>query len=179
MVLISNFKDYYDYLTGIYGVDPLVVYDRRPAHWSYGGAPQPSSVYSSTKFLESFHVGDSEVLSFYICGKLHPVLYHKGKLYADPETMKRIVVENRETARELSTKLWNAYGVDREGTNNKRWGRYNKYWLYSRHKDKGLEEKINEKCNSPIVLTYGHDTHINPKLDGLESRRSIPRKRCT
>lgn len=29
MKIIDNKKDYYDYLSGIYGVDDLVVYDRR------------------------------------------------------------------------------------------------------------------------------------------------------
>lgn len=29
MKIISKYKDYYDYLTGIYGVDPLLVLDRR------------------------------------------------------------------------------------------------------------------------------------------------------
>jgi len=29
MKIIDNKKDYYDYLSGIYGIDNLIVYDRR------------------------------------------------------------------------------------------------------------------------------------------------------
>lgn len=29
MKIIDNKKDYYDYVSGVYGIDPYVVYDRR------------------------------------------------------------------------------------------------------------------------------------------------------
>ena len=29
MIIIDNKKDYYDYLSGVYGIDNLIVYDRR------------------------------------------------------------------------------------------------------------------------------------------------------
>jgi hypothetical protein len=29
MKILSKYKDYYDYLTGIYGEDPLIILDRR------------------------------------------------------------------------------------------------------------------------------------------------------
>lgn len=64
MKIISKYKDYYDYLVGIYGQDDKVIYDRR--------SPNP------------FHKGFalySCVLEFFICNKKYTVFSWKNHFY--------------------------------------------------------------------------------------------------
>lgn len=51
MKILSAYKDYYDYLTGIYGEDPLLVLDRRDHK-------QPSSI-SLEEFKPTSQIGDN------------------------------------------------------------------------------------------------------------------------
>lgn len=51
MKIISNFKDYYDYLSGIYGVDDRIVYVRNTI---------PSGEYKTTHHL--YHGGESSII---------------------------------------------------------------------------------------------------------------------
>lgn len=60
MKIISNYKDYYDYLVGIYGVDQKVVYDRR---------------FSGNPFDQSTFVGH-----LFVLGKHYLVMPQKGAL---------------------------------------------------------------------------------------------------
>lgn len=61
MRIISKYKDYYDYLTGLYGVDDKVVLDRRG-----GTSVEPS---------------DGHVVKLYICGLVYTGVYDNGKYY--------------------------------------------------------------------------------------------------
>lgn len=62
MKIISKYKDYYDYLTGIYGIDEKLVLDR-------------------TKFAttETRPLGEDNKISFVICGYLIECLYKDGE----------------------------------------------------------------------------------------------------
>lgn len=64
MKIISKYKDYYDYLSGVYGVDEKVVLDRREG----GGG-------SLSYFLDNSHV------KLYLCGMVYDGLYFKGSFY--------------------------------------------------------------------------------------------------
>lgn len=61
MKIISKFKDYYDYLVGIYGEDPKVVYDRRNPEYV---------VTELTTLEEGWH-------TFYIGGRVVSMYYDK------------------------------------------------------------------------------------------------------
>lgn len=63
MNIISKFKDYYDYLSGIWGVDPLLTYVRQ------GG------------FKDTFTYFNTSKVKVYIGGMLIEGFYHKGKFY--------------------------------------------------------------------------------------------------
>lgn len=65
MKIISNFKDYYDYLTGIYGIDPKVVYERK---------------------LEVYNPSDIMYLS--VLGKKYLYVRHNNKVYITLEELK-------------------------------------------------------------------------------------------
>lgn len=63
MRIISKFKDYYDYLQGIYGVDEKLILDRTDfQHLSY----TPSNNQIST-----FYIGEYKVQGVWINGKIH------------------------------------------------------------------------------------------------------------
>ena len=42
MKILSNYKDYYDYLTGVYGEDPLIVLDRTKYNQPFWEIPSQS-----------------------------------------------------------------------------------------------------------------------------------------
>jgi len=79
MKIISKYTDYYDYLTHIHGVDPVLVYDRRGNDYdiaNFSGTlyqdDQPSTYYSSVKSY-----------IFYICNKKYTLFVYRGKYYFD------------------------------------------------------------------------------------------------
>ncbi len=62
MKIISKYKDYYDYLTGIYGIDEKLILDR-------------------TEFHITQYRKDNTMITFYICGYRIDGLYRGGKFY--------------------------------------------------------------------------------------------------
>ena len=63
MKIISKYKDYYDYLSGIYGEDPKIVLDRRDY------------------YTPIFYDHQTTTLKLYICGWVIEGLYEKGTFY--------------------------------------------------------------------------------------------------
>lgn len=63
MHIISKFKDYYDYLKGIYGVDSKLVLDR------------------TSFFNMPYKPMEGQKLVFFICGKVVECLYAKGDFH--------------------------------------------------------------------------------------------------
>jgi len=66
MKIISKFKDYYDYLVGIYGIDEKLVLDR-------------------TDFTITSSYSDDSKVTFYICGLIIDGLYRNNKFYYGKE----------------------------------------------------------------------------------------------
>ncbi len=67
MKIISKYKDYYDYLSGIWGEDPKIILDRRK-HQQY----------------EFFNNEDDKIGSIFLCGYQIDFVYKKGKfIYLD------------------------------------------------------------------------------------------------
>ena len=66
MKIIAKYKDYYDFLQGIYGVDEKLVYDRRDG----------VSINERTALLYP-QDGDRVVIS--AAGKTYPAIFHEGK----------------------------------------------------------------------------------------------------
>lgn len=74
MKLISKYKDYYDYLVGIYGIDEKLAYDRR-----FPRIVVESDVYSSE--LEPVNA------KFFICNTIFSFWKYKGKWHHTPEEL--------------------------------------------------------------------------------------------
>ncbi len=66
MKIISKFKDYYDYLQGIYGIDEKLILDR-------------------TKFVNCYPYGENAVARFFICGMVIEGLFRDGKFWYGKE----------------------------------------------------------------------------------------------
>jgi hypothetical protein len=62
MKIISKYKDYYDYLVGIYGVDEKLILDR-------------------TDFVLTSKLTNKSKVTFYICGYIIDGYYIDGKFY--------------------------------------------------------------------------------------------------
>ena len=77
MYVKSNYKDFYDFLQGIYGVDPKVVYERicqtkKDDKWVKSGVYKP------------MHIEFPKEYRFYmlaICGTIYCVFYYNNKFY--------------------------------------------------------------------------------------------------
>lgn len=77
MKLISKYKDYYDYLVGVYGIDEKLVYDRRFKTLITRGDvtsyfDEPIDVY------------------FHICNFRYDFWFYRGKWYHTPEELKEM-----------------------------------------------------------------------------------------
>jgi len=84
--IISKFKDYYDFLTGIYGVDPLIVLDRLDFSMPIFRNFPPS---------KAFPDGDIEEgkLRLYIGGFYIEAYYNGDKIYYGEELKQFAIVE--------------------------------------------------------------------------------------
>jgi len=78
MKIISKYKDYYDYLTGIYGIDDKLILDR-------------------TEFYNSNIPIFDKKITFIICGLIIDGLFHDGKFYYGE--ILRTFVERRKSER--------------------------------------------------------------------------------
>lgn len=68
MRILGKYKDYYDYLQGIYGVDPLQIFDRR---------------YEDMLIRKPDEEGLKKLISkrFFVAGKSYDMHYYNGKSY--------------------------------------------------------------------------------------------------
>ena len=72
MKIISKHKDYYDYIVGIYGEDPNLVYDRRVRN-----IKRFDVIVDSPRVLTP--------IKFFICGLIYNVYYFREKFYCTAE----------------------------------------------------------------------------------------------
>ena len=72
MIIVSKVKDYYDYLSGVYGIDEKLVFDRRYENYLLPTEPIP---FSGKRIIEPTKY------TFAICGELFEVFFFNGKCY--------------------------------------------------------------------------------------------------
>lgn len=80
MKIISKYKDYYDYVAGIYGIDQTIVYERKVEgyNWLLKEAFNPD-------LSQSFPTKSALIA---ICGTLYFCFIHEGKHYFGDDIMK-------------------------------------------------------------------------------------------
>ena len=173
MKIISTYKDYYDYLSGIWGVDPLIVLDRRR--------------FSIPFFLKS----ETGKLEFYIAGYKVDGLYKEGHIYFGEE-LNQFDCDLK--TKERKFKYWNLSGKE-DYLNSKLEDIVivitNSERFYMNHIDNHILSKkvipdihnLNEKYNCPIFLAnkanYGEhsfefDNYPYPILRDLNIPSILP-----
>lgn len=155
MKIISKYKDYYDYLQGIYGIDEKIVY-RRSTYNPFSIGDGVNSY--KPHFLVDKLSNANKIIpyTFAICGKLYSVMWCAGKLVTSHKEL-----EIRKS--ELNLTSVNGYADYLKG---------------SVHF--GRSTNVNADLNCPIVLLnndrWGRVTNkgvLNPKLSDFEFNRVI------
>lgn len=129
MRILSNFKDYYDYIAGRYGIDQSIIYERvgetRSSQydetWSKTGIYKPNFVLYpyDPKFFPAPLMPDystekrDQVYSYFIaiCGILYCVYRHNGKFYYGDEVMQVI-------PKQIYKSKWRKYAFETKHYNN-------------------------------------------------------------
>jgi len=164
MKIISKYKDYYDYLQGIYGIDEIMVYDRRVNH--------------PYKFDDLSITEDTiETITFAICNKKFVLYYYGDKFYHTPEELVELHKIETEIATSKHRRLYYGYGhaTDLSSATIK----YNK---------ENCSTNINKKLRQPVLIQvmrggefiipkgkYHPDEHWSlPILDTFKVAKYIP-----
>jgi len=79
MLIKSNYKDYYDYISGIYGIDPKVVYHRVCASPHDDG--KNKVVWNKTGMFKPSYSDDYACYILAICGQFYVSYYFAEKFY--------------------------------------------------------------------------------------------------
>lgn len=133
MKIISKHKDYYDYLQGIYGIDELMVYDRRRENL----IRHQDVVYLSDRDKVVSH-------QFAICNKMWTFYEYKGKTYHTVEELVKLDTILRKSGDERDEFL--RYGS---------WSRYGKNALESakiRYAEVNGETNVNKEVRQPVLI---------------------------
>ncbi len=142
MKIISNYKDFYDFLIGQYGIDPKVVYERvcmtkngydKDTKWSKTGLYKPSYITAPSEQEISPYYQPSSPVEFApiaICGRIYCVYIYNKKFYFG---------DNYEALEKIKSKIQKTYR-----------GVYNTNLGYSEYHLRPTD--INEKENCPVCL---------------------------
>jgi hypothetical protein len=146
MKIISKYKDYYDYLSSIWGIDEKLVLDRRET--------------------ENYCLIDNTIFRLYIAGYIIEGLMKDDKFYYGNNL-------RQFTEKEYRYKYLRGFDNKRDYKKSisiKING--NLYYIYFEIvKDK---ENINEKNNCPILINLGNKFKKYPKLDNFKLGSFIP-----
>lgn len=151
MKILTKYKDYYDYLTGIYGVDPKLILDRRE------GYSNPINIYQ--------HEIDKEYkITLVICGRRIEGYRYQNKIYYGQDL---IQFKNAENSKWDGIK-YNYITIRKEN--------YSRHY----NTKLALEpiegfDIINKQYNCPILIEKGINNYEKfPKLEELNLASFIP-----
>ncbi len=173
MKIISKFKDYYDYLTGIYGVDPLVIYNRRPQFiesnftHQYGGLQIGDAKDCGIISGEDHYMFGAAWLNFYVCNRLFRVFHYNGQYYTSTKDLIPIYnkmpdgIDKQELKRHLPQQPKELSRRKRR----RKWGGY--------ETEDNKPITLNTDLNCPIILVYFNTIYLNPKLEYFGIARFI------
>ena len=155
MLIQSNFKDFYDYLQGVYGIDEKVVYERicyssvnSKGEWQKTGLYKPQYLASEEcKY---------EVCLLAICGTLYHVYIINSKFYfglnkndfKEGKYAHILKLLPKEKHKQFASDLHDNSSYYRDGDTTK-----DKYNL--------TPTDLNEKHNCPVLLVRGYDSYHN------------------
>ncbi len=181
MKIISKFKDYYDYLTGVYGVDPLVIYNRRPqsTYTDFNSYHNIINGWNADKLRDCLVVnGENKFmfsdgwLYFFICNKRYMVFCYRYKFYATKEECQWLYDRMPESDENIKTELGRFLPQRPQKVSN----RSKRRARYTHFDDKEKPITINTEVNCPSVLIYHNEIYFNPKLESFGIAKLIPPK---
>jgi hypothetical protein len=160
MKLISNFKDYYDWVIGAkYGIDPKVVYERIPMEVNrHGGKPEKTGLHVPYQLADP-NRKDITTFRLHVCGRSYLVLWFEGKFHineAATALQRRLARENnrqRSRAYYRQVEQWGDELGDKFPTTRQQW--------YD------TPTPLNAEFNCPVILedTLWRSTlHLNVRL---------------
>lgn len=151
MKIISKYKDYYDYLSGIYGVDPKLILDRRE------GLHDPISKYEHEK-------SKTGKITLIICGKLIEGYRFENKIFYGQD-----IKQFQNTKNSKHNNLDYPYITISDNS----WSRYKDY-TYALEPVEGYSN-ITEKYECPVLIKSGWNSFTKfPKLSELDLASFIP-----
>jgi len=140
MKIISKYKDYYDYLNGIWGEDPKIILDRRINH-------QPS-----------FYPQDDKFGSIFFCGDQIDFVYKNGNFIYLEE------LEKHYGKAYFPFSYWRKFNGVNDGRKRVHVGDR----LEAFTEIVPDEKQHNLKLNCPIILKFGINEYHYPKLTDLD-----------
>lgn len=140
MKIISKYKDYYDYLTGIYGIDELAVYDR--------------TKHQLNMLEPDFNSLDPIRYDIAICNQIYVVYLYKNNFYHTVDELielDKLLIQNNK-----NTITW----IKKSVINNIVHKHYE-----NRFKSENKKTNINKKLRQPILISiysrYNMEKHID------------------
>lgn len=133
MKIISKWKDYYDYLSGIYGIDELMVYDRRGLFSKHDTA-------TDWRYVEH---------KFAICNNLYTMFEYKGEFYHTYEEILQLDRLLREDRKQT------VLGYYRDDTPD-HWSREESWW-----KKHNCPINVNKKFRQPLLHSTRYSSEFN------------------
>lgn len=124
MKIISKYKDYYDYLSGVWGEDPKLILER------------------TKEFIwDSPSTKSKHVLTFVIGGNMIQ-LYYSGENYYFGKDLKQFDTSNKWNNKEGHYRINIGYEDERQN------------YMYAANGVKSGYEFLNDKYNCPVLYTY-------------------------
>jgi hypothetical protein len=151
MYILSKYKDYYDYLTGIYGVDKKLILDRRNT--------------------DSCHIYNK--ITLYIAGYVIEGIYFNNKFYYG-EDLRKYIVDKSNINQWWKKWKWLSRHVlrDYDKSYHIKFKDVEDWFYLEPIKDK---KDINQKYNCPIIIKNSFNNYCKyPKLEDLGLASFIP-----
>lgn len=138
MKIISKHKEYYDHLTGIYGIDEVMVYDRR----SEFPIEKPSDFSTTTKEVNSYR--------FAVCGNIYVLYHYMDKFYHTPEELIDLDIaldrDGRKVIHHLHKEHKSRYYSDKP-VSVRAQSAYNS--------NNGIKTNVNNELRMPVLISIG------------------------
>lgn len=146
MKIISKAKDYYDYLSGIYGIDEQIVYDRRNFEEPFGNLSK-----FPTKFY-NHHLEKNEQTNF--------VLLEIGNIHYLFKTYEYITNRNVDKFYKKEHELVYKYKIDKKFSDVPVAMAYVDAYIDKRTGEVIIKNKIGTIINNPILINTWIPTYI-------------------
>lgn len=170
MKIISNFKDYYDFMVGKYGADPKVVYERVCQEYSGIDKSWSKQGMYTPEYLK-FGKDRSEKWQVHFCGKEYYIYYVYGDWFFGEEIVN--IVPEKYPQYSATTAFFNGAHNDQRSMLKSWRAEFDtpKSFFSKSPKVQGMASDVNEKLKCPVVIG---DSIKNPRLKDIEFGKIIP-----